>query len=181
MRPDEAEVVGSLTLAAYDAAGERIEGDYRHCLADPLTRQGRATALLVAVDGDQVVGTVTFVTAGDPAFEHSLRQADCGFRMLATAPAAWGRGVGGALVDACIDRARAQGCRRMMIFSMAWMDRAHRLYERRGFVRRPDLDVRFPSGVGYVFALDLVADAGRCFDPPGPVPARAPWFEDVRS
>jgi poly-gamma-glutamate capsule biosynthesis protein CapA/YwtB (metallophosphatase superfamily) len=44
----------------------------------------------------------------------------------------------------------ARDAHRLVIISMHWMTRAHRLYERRyGFVRRPDLDVRFPSGVGW--------------------------------
>lgn len=182
-RPSDARVVGALTLAAYDAAGGRIEGPYRAHLGDPQRRLGGADAILVAVDvgrggGDgRIVGTVTYVVVGDDEFEHAATDGDCGFRMLAVDPDAAGRGVGGALVDACIDRARAQGRRRMVILSLTWMRRAHRLYARRGFVRRPDLDIRFPSGIGWAFTLDLVSDAPEHFAPPGPVPPEPPWFE----
>ena len=68
----------------------------------------------------------------------------------------------------------------MLITSMSWMDRAHELYiGRYGFVRRPDLDVRFPSGTGVILARDLTAEAEERFPPPGPVPGTPPWFEDV--
>ncbi|MDP9405457.1 MAG: GNAT family N-acetyltransferase, partial [Actinomycetota bacterium] len=101
------------------------------------------------------------------------------FRALAVAGWAQGRGVGGRLVDACVAQARARGCRRMLIASLPWMTVAHGLYERRGFVRRPDLDVMFPEGHGMVFTLDLTADAADHFPPPGVVPQPLPWWRDV--
>lgn len=180
MRAGEASVVGALTLAAYDASGVRMEGEYRRWLAAPQRRRDRVSALLVAVDAGVVVGTVTFVTAQDPEFEHRPRDGDCGFRMLAVAPNAWGRGVGSALLDDCVARARTAGCRRMVITSMEWMTRAHTLYRQHGFQRRPDLDVRYPSGVGWGFAFDLVPDAERFFATPRPVPSEPPWYENGR-
>ncbi len=181
IRPDETAAVGRLTLAAYDASGRVMDGPYRRWLGDPSLREGKADAVLVAVDPDgAVLGTVTFVVAGDEEFEHSPAHGDCGFRMLAVSPEAWGRGVGAALIDACIDRARDHGCRRLLITSMEWMTRAHGMYARRGFVRRPDLDVRYPAGVGYAYAFDLGTDVGGHFAAPGPAPDEPPWYEDVR-
>lgn len=179
MRQDEAARVGALTLAAYDHYG-RIVGPYRDQLADPRPRAAGCTALLVAEVDGRVVGTVTDVRPGDSGWEgRPTPEGDCGFRVLAVDPAAEARGVGRRLVTACLDRARREGCHRSVITSMSWMTRAHRLYERLGFVRRPDLDVRFPGGDGFVFTLDLTDDAVNRFPPPGPVPARPPWFEDV--
>jgi hypothetical protein len=84
------------------------------------------------------------------------------------------------LIDACIVRARNAGAHRLLIISMDWMHRAHELYiGRYGFERRPDLDVRFPSGVGVILSLDLTPDAAQRFPRPGPVPAEPPWYEDV--
>lgn len=179
MRPDEAERVGQLTLASYDAYG-RIEGPYRDHLADPRRRMGSCTALLVAELRGEVVGTVTFVLPGDGEWEgRAVPEGDAAFRMLAVAPEAEGNGIGPALVQACIDRARAQGARRLVITTMAWMDRAQRMYARLGFERRPDLDIRFPSGIGYVLTYDLIPEAPEAFPPPGPVPAEPPWYEEV--
>jgi ribosomal protein S18 acetylase RimI-like enzyme len=178
LRTDDAEVVGALTLAAYDAYG-RMEGDYRRQLRDPLRRRAGASGLLVAEVDGELAGTVTYVVPGDAEWEgRPTPDADCGFRVLAVDPEHEGRGVGRALVQACLQRAREDGRHRMVITSMAWMSRAHALYRSFGFVRRPDLDVRFPSGDGYAFALDLTDDAAERFPPPGPVPASPPWFED---
>jgi GNAT superfamily N-acetyltransferase len=179
MRPDEAAEVGRVTLAGYDASGGYIGGDYREWLAHPEERVDLATDVLVAVDpAGRILGTVTFVVAGDEEFEYGPH-GDCGFRMLAVDPNAQQRGVGAALIDACIRNARERGCRRMVITSMTWMKIAHGIYARRGFVARPDLDVTFPPGVGHAFQLDLTDDAGAHFPPPGPVPDEPPWYEDA--
>lgn len=185
IRSDDHEAVGALTLRAYDASGGWIGGEYRTALADPSQRVSGATEVLVAeLDGDdlrvRIAGTVTFVLPGDPEWhDRPDPSGDCGFRILAVDPDVQGRGVGDALVRACLDRGQARGCQRMTIVSMAWMTRAHGLYRRHGFVRRPDLDVRFPPGIGYGFTRDLRPDAAARFTPPGPVPEQVPWFEDA--
>jgi GNAT superfamily N-acetyltransferase len=179
MRPEEADRVGSITLASYDAYGS-MRGEYRRYLADPMRRREGSSDLLVAEVAGQVVGTVTYVLPGDDQWEgRAVFDGDCAFRVLAVAPEAEGLGVGRRLVVTCLERSRALGCARMVITSMAWMDRAHALYRSLGFGRRPDLDVRFPGGDGFVFTHDLRPDAADRFPPPGPVPDELPWFEDV--
>ncbi len=179
MRPEESARVGALTLAAYDRYGT-ITGPYRLLLADPARRLAGCTALLVAEVDAEVVGTVTDVRPGDDEWEgRPVPEGDCGFRVLAVDPAAEARGIGRALATTCLNQARAEGRHRAVITSMAWMTRAHHLYRQLGFVRRPDLDVRFPGGDGVVFTCDLTAQAPSRFSPPGPVPDQPPWFEDV--
>lgn len=179
MHRDEADAVGELTLAAYDVYGT-LTGPYRDRVADPARRLDGASAVLVAEVDGRLAGTVTFVLPGDEEWEARAEPAgDAGFRILAVAPWAEGRGVGRALVTGCLERARTAGARRLVITSMAWMTRAHRLYEGLGFVHRPDLDVRFPSGVGHTYVLDLVADADHHFAPPGEPGDEVPWFEDA--
>lgn len=180
MQPDEAPAVGAMTVAAYDASGQAITGPYREWLADPMRRVPRASQVLVAVDDatGQLLGTVTFVQAGDEEFEHPVDEGDAGFRILAVAPEAQGRGVGDRLIDACVTRAREAGAHRIVITSMSWMARAHGMYLRRGFVRRPDLDVSFPAGVGWIFSLDLSEEADARFGAPGP-PREPLWFEQA--
>ncbi|MER7953998.1 GNAT family N-acetyltransferase [Streptomyces sp. NPDC096030] len=63
------------------------------------------------------------------------------FRMLAVAKEARGRGVGEALVRACVERARETvGCRRVVLSTQPRMASAHRIYVRTGFVRTPGRD-----------------------------------------
>jgi predicted N-acetyltransferase YhbS len=179
MRRDEAPRVGAITLASYDAHGT-MNGPYRDFLADPLLRLDGSTELLVAERDAEVVGTITFVLPGDAEWEGRAQlDGDCAFRVLAVDPAAEGLGIGRSLVAACLDRSRALGRHRCLITSMSWMTRAHELYRRFGFVRRPDLDVRFPGGDGVTFTLDLTPQAPELFPPPGPVPSELPWYADV--
>lgn len=175
VREDEHEAVGALTLAAYDRVGT-IGAAYRQDVRDVAGRLDDETTVLVAVDGGEVLGAVTVVSGCSRHFEHA-GHGDGGFRMLAVAPEVQGRGVGSALVEATLDHARAAGWNRLVITSMEWMPTAHGMYARRGFVRRPDLDIRFSSGVGHVFALDLTPDAASLFPPPGPVPAEPRLFD----
>lgn len=177
VRPDEHRTVGDLTVAAYDAVG-RVSDDYREALRDVAARQDDESLVLVAVEGPAVLGSLTVVSASSDHFEHGPH-GDGGFRMLAVAPAAQGRGVGDALVAAATDHARRHGWRRLVITTMEWMPTAQAMYEARGYQRRPDLDVRFGSGVGLCYQLDLVPDASAHFPAPGPVPDEPPLFVPV--
>ena len=64
--------------------------------------------------------------------------------------------MGEALVRACMDRARAAGARRLRLSTQPDMHAAHRLYERLGFARTPDLDWEPLPGVPLItYALKL--------------------------
>lgn len=174
------DVVGPLTVAAYEASDAFVGESYRAYLLDARERSGDGLVLVAVDDDGRVVGSVVYAEPGDAAWE-SRRPCpgDASFRMLAVAPEAQGTGAGKALVDACLTRARGRGRRRLVITTMPTMTTAHAMYAGLGFVRRPDLDVTFPSGVGMVLHLDLTDDAADRFPPPGPVPDEPPWYEDV--
>lgn len=135
--PEDFPRIAELTVGAYDAEGLAPD-EYRPVLADVAARAAH-TELLVARDGDRIVGSVAL--ALDGVYGEVLRSSDeAGFRMLAVDPTARGRGIGERLVIECIDRARAAGKRRMVMSTDARMHAAHRLYERLGFRRLPERD-----------------------------------------
>src|SRR5205085_1306382 len=59
-------------------------------------------------------------------------------RMLGVSPGARGRGIGEALVRACVETARKSGQRRVRLDTRTSMASAQRLYERLGFRREPE-------------------------------------------
>jgi GNAT superfamily N-acetyltransferase len=164
VRPDEYDVLGEITVAAYAALdGGVLDKDpaYVETLRDVAARAASAL-VLVAAEGDRVVGGVTYVGGPGP-FAEFEGDDTAGIRMLAVAPEAQGTGAGSALVAACVTRARETGRRRIVLHTTPWMGTAHRLYERAGFVRAAELDwlpVPEIPLLGYV--LDLVGrlDAG---------------------
>lgn len=70
------------------------------------------------------------------------------------APGARGRGVGRALTEECIRRARAAGCPAVGLHTTEFMAVARAMYERMGFVRVPALDFR-PVPAIHVMAYRL--------------------------
>jgi ribosomal protein S18 acetylase RimI-like enzyme len=160
-REDEYEAIGALTVAGYDADGYLTfpDGTYDHgyagWLADAAAR-GRHDVLLVATIGDDLVGTVTWCPFGSASAQQARAPHQGEFRTLSVDPAARGRGVGRALVEACLDRARASGLTEVLLCSLAEMLPAHRLYTALGFGRRPELDWSPEPGVRLLaFSLDV--------------------------
>ncbi|GAA4544684.1 GNAT family N-acetyltransferase [Amycolatopsis samaneae] len=141
-RRDEYAAVGDLTVEAYREDGYlEVEPEYEAVLRDV---EGRAahSELLVAVDcGGGLLGAVTIVRPGTE-FAEIAHDGELEFRMLAVAPAARGKGIGGTLTRAVVDRARVLGCHGVVMSSQDGMKTAHRLYERIGFTRLPDRDWR---------------------------------------
>ncbi|MER8046488.1 GNAT family N-acetyltransferase [Streptomyces sp. NPDC094032] len=146
IRPEEYEALGEVTARAYLDDGFLAFGEddeYQHLLRDVARRDAEAE-VLVAVDttdpAGPVLGGVTF-TAGGGEWADIAREGEAEFRMLAVAHTARGRGVGEALVRACVDRARAvEGCARIVLSTQPAMSTAHRVYERLGFTRSPERD-----------------------------------------
>jgi ribosomal protein S18 acetylase RimI-like enzyme len=75
--------------------------------------------------------------------------------MLSVPPAGRRRSVGRALVKACLDRARAQDVREVLISSLPQMTAAHAIYREFGFVRAPELE-QSPKPQVHLWAMRLV-------------------------
>jgi GNAT superfamily N-acetyltransferase len=165
VRPEEYETLGSLTVAAYhalpdlhrDTDSSAREADYDRQLRD-VARRAEVSCVLVAAgaEGD-LLGGVTYVRGPDDPYSEELSEGEAGMRMLAVDPAKQGRGAGKALVQACLDRAREAGRQRLVLHTGPWMPSAIAMYEKMGFVRRPDLDftpVPDVNLIAYAFDLD---------------------------
>ena len=151
--PDELDAAGAVVAAAYAADGFAHD-EYLVEIADARTR-ARDAEVLVAVSDGELLGCVTFAVPPSPWAEISS-PGEAEFRMLGVSPAARGRGVGDALVRACIDEARGLGARRLVLCTQPSMAVAHRLYGRLGFVRDPARDWTPVPGIDLVgYTLDL--------------------------
>ena len=160
-RPDEHDAIAALTLRAY--------GEYATTM-DPLAWHGLESAInaaltssdrierIVAEDDGEILGSVLLFPPAMQAYAFSEERARAPeLRLLAVAPEARGKGVGEALVNECIRRARAIGAHELGLHTSRSMRSAMRLYERMGFVRAPERDFHPPGTEvveGYRLPLD---------------------------
>jgi ribosomal protein S18 acetylase RimI-like enzyme len=156
-REHELEAAGDLVVAAYRTHADMENSD--GYLARVRDVRGRATEVdvLVAVGDDgRLIGCVSYVRDHTSTFAEVERPGESGFRMLGVAPEARGQGVGRALVEACLERARAAGRTGLAIVTApSWTD-AQRLYERVGFRRAPERDFEPVPGISlWAYALTL--------------------------
>jgi ribosomal protein S18 acetylase RimI-like enzyme len=153
--PGEYDAVGELTVEAYAYDGFLPTGsDYASTLRATADRAAKAE-LWVAVDGAELLGTVTYCPPGSVYREIGLDD-EGEFRMLGVSGSARGLGIGTALTVRCIERSRELDLGRVVMSSATYMTSAHRLYQRLGFVRLPDRDWSPITGVDlYAFSLDL--------------------------
>ena len=123
-------------VAAYRALpGAHLSNGYAEQLADVGRRAAEAEVLVAADDG--LLGCVTFVSDATSPWAELLEDNEASIRMLAVDPTVQGRGVGRALLDACLDRARPARSDAIFLHSTPWMQAAHHLYAGAGFVRVP--------------------------------------------
>lgn len=94
-----------------------------------------------AADGDQLVAELHGQIVGSVLFharataQPSWPRTAATFQTLVVDPTMRGRGIGGLLIEACIDRARASGATSIVIETLPWLTAADRIYGRFGFVR----------------------------------------------
>jgi len=161
--PGERGTIQAVTLSAYQEYAASIpaawEG-YRQNIIATLAAAAPGTQI-VAIDGDRVVGAVLLYPAGTSMGVPGgalVTLASPEVRLLAVAPSARGRGVGAALMNECIRRARSAAATTLTLHTGDLMQAAMRLYERIGFERAHDLDLEPQPGIiakGYRLDLSL--------------------------
>jgi ribosomal protein S18 acetylase RimI-like enzyme len=155
VRPNEYAAVGELVVDVYRSIIPHMD-EYAGELRGVAERINAGVSVWVAEEDGQLAGTVTYVPGLGPYAEFKDPHG-AGIRMLAVLPEFQGRGIGEALVRACLDRARADGRERVYLDTTQWMDTAQRLYRKIGFVRAPTLDWEPAPGVtlsAYVYELE---------------------------
>lgn len=147
------------------AAGKVVQSTYLHLPGYPrddvydealaaVADRAKVSDIVIALDGDRIVGCLTYIADHTHTdFEFADDSEASSFRYFAVDPSAQGKGVGKAMVEWCIARARDDGLRRVRIHTLESMPAAQRLYERIGFRRDPDNDEDWDGikGIAYVF------------------------------
>jgi ribosomal protein S18 acetylase RimI-like enzyme len=156
-KPDDLAAIEAVTHAAYHEFATRLEpGGWERMtqsLAAPALIAAGVTMLVAEHDG-QVRASVGYCPAGRCNPEIYPDDWAC-VRALAVHPAARSLGLGRALTQACIDRARRDNCAIIGLHTSEAMDGARALYGRMGFVVVSELPPLF--GLRYwLFRKDLV-------------------------
>lgn len=157
----------------YDAVGEQVADvylaeewsgpDYATTLRDVAARAREATVLVALVD-DTLVGSVTVALSGG-SFAEQAGPGEAVIRMLVTTPSARGNGVGVALMNEALRRARESGCTAVRLSTQPGMSSAHRLYERLGFTRQPERDWSPVKDVHLLAYCLVLRWCGHCGEP----------------
>lgn len=151
-RAGEREVVRALTLRAYaeyatimtPTAWRRLEGAVRGALDD--ARSAAEWIVAESLDDGVLLGSVMLYPAETAAYGDLTASATAPeLRLLCVTPEARGLGVGQALVEECIRRARLAGARELGLHTSVSMQAAIRMYRRLGFIRTPERDFRPPG------------------------------------
>jgi GNAT superfamily N-acetyltransferase len=129
-----------------------------------LARRPGITLLVARSSMGDVLGGVVYIgdmrEYGSGSAAPTIRDA-AGFRWLGVDPDRRGLGIGKALAEACIERAKLAGRAQVVIHSTRAMRTAWSMYERLGFRRSPDLDFAQKGLAVYGFRLPLArASAG---------------------
>lgn len=95
----------------------------------PVLERHGAGNVLVAVDGDAIIGSLLLGLWTDLESSRHVLEVEG----LAVEEARRGEGIGAALLDAAIARARERGARRLVLRVLSGNSPARRLYESRGF------------------------------------------------
>jgi ribosomal protein S18 acetylase RimI-like enzyme len=157
-RDEDRDAVRDLTLRAYGEYAQVMEPGAWAGLSEGVRNALASTApaeRIVAEHGGRIVGSVMLFAPDANAYAgHTDPVRWPELRLLAVDPDARGLGVGRALVDECVRRARASGATDLGLHTSRSMRAAIRLYQRLGFVRDPAHDFQ-PAGAELVEAYRL--------------------------
>ena len=138
-------------------AEERAAWDgYRRNIADVWSRSPISSTVVAERDG-RLLGSVNYYAPGQAdSQDGAWPDGWASIRLLAVAPDARGLGIGRALMNECLRRARADGATTMGLHTTQLMDVARAMYLRLGFTRAPAYDFHpAPDFTVEAYRLDL--------------------------
>ena len=150
--PQEHDAIRDLTLSAYGQYATIMEPWAWNGLRDAIEAalsMDRGAQRIVAERGGELVGAVMLFPASADAYGAlGPRVRSPEIRVLAVAPHARGLGVARLLVSECMRRAREAGAEAIGLHTSRSMRDAIRLYEKCGFTRDPEFDIRVEGAEG---------------------------------
>ncbi len=162
--PNEFQSIGKLMVKVYSQLdgfpNPEEQPNYYETLANigSLTEKPK-TKLLVAVSKNGEIGggvvyfsDMQYYGSGGTATKEKNA---AGFRLLAVAPTARGKGIGKLLTETCIEFAKNERQNQVIIHSTKAMQVAWKMYEKLGFERSEDLDFKQAELPVYGFRLML--------------------------
>jgi GNAT superfamily N-acetyltransferase len=164
VRKDEYDALGRLMVEVYSSLegfpGPAEQPRYYDMLAriGRLSENDHTEVLVALAPDDEIWGGVVYFSDmsayGSGGTATSERNAS-GFRLLGVSPRARGAGVGKALSLACIEKARHDGNRQVIIHTTEAMKVAWGMYRKLGFRSSPDLDFMQEALPVFGFRLKL--------------------------
>jgi GNAT superfamily N-acetyltransferase len=147
-RYDDKGAIQDVTLEAYQEYSAYVSPrqwqEYRANILETLDDVETEMQLVAEIDG-AIVGSVFILPAGllteNPAKGENQPEFP-EVRLLAVKPAYRERGIGKALMEACILQARQAGERALTLHTTDLMQTAKQMYERMGFQRDPTMDFK---------------------------------------
>lgn len=152
---DDLAAAGVVVRQAYFALpGYPHDPEYDDMIADVAARVHESIVVIALLD-DRLVGCLTYVPDHHDPHAEFQDEEGASFRYFGVLPDVQGRGVGQAMVEWCVQRARADGRRRLRIHTLESMPAAQRMYLRMGFERDPENDEEWDGIRGIAFVLHL--------------------------
>ncbi|WP_299248117.1 GNAT family N-acetyltransferase [uncultured Aquimarina sp.] len=162
--PNEFIKIGELMVKVYSQLdgfpSQKEQPNYYKTLANigSFTEKPNTRLLIAVSENDEIGGGVVYFSDmkyyGSGGTAPQEKNAS-GFRLLAVAPTARGKGIGKLLTEACIELAKDEKQRQVIIHSTKAMQIAWKMYEKLGFKRSKDLDFKQEELSVYGFRLSL--------------------------
>lgn len=157
---DERAAIHELTLAAYEEYATIMSptawGGLKQAVLSGLSTE-EAVERIVAEQNGALVGSVQLYPPSANAYSGAVAGINWPeVRLLAVLPEARGQGIGTALMNECIRRARTAGASALGLHTSESLQVAIRMYKQMGFVRAPEYDFHPEGGeVVEAYRLDI--------------------------